>query len=114
MSRTYKDQPYRLFQKKAIEHGYRRIRWITPLPVDDTWYADVDGYLYSRHNQRVHAPLRHYSDWRWIEDDWLTDYGNERHIKQRLKMACQTANSGLMDADWDDPLVYQRRRTWYL
>lgn len=114
MSRTYKDRPYRLFQKKAAENGYWRILWITPFEVDDTWYADTDGYLYSRHNQRIHVPLKHYADWRWVEDDWLTDYGNEHRIKQLLKQACDTANNGLMDDDWDNPLVYQRRRSWHL
>lgn len=112
MSRTYKDRPYRLAQCEALDHGYVfQWRW-NPNPMD-LFSADVEAYAYSRHNTRFHLPLRHWSDWRWIEGDWETDCGNERRIAQRLHMACREANSGFMDDDWDDPLVYQRRRRWW-
>lgn len=114
MSRTYKDRPYRLAVREAQEAGYVVHVPFRPLfAATSAWYTDVDGYAYTRHNRRIHLPLRRFSDWRWIEGDWMTDHGDARQIRQHLKMACRDANSGLMSDDWDDPVVYQRRRRWY-
>lgn len=112
MSRTYKDRPYHLAQREALEHGFIFRSW---LHVDSKplFCADVESYAYSRHRVLKHLPLRRYSDWRWIEGDWESDYGDERRIAQHLHMACRESNSGLVDDDWDDPVVYQRRRRWY-
>lgn len=112
MSRTYKDRPYRLAQREAMDHGYVSLHGWTDDPTR-LFLADVGTYVRSRHNVRCHLPLRRYEDWRWIEGDWESDYGNERRIAQHLHMACREANSGLMDDDWDDPVVYQRRRRWW-
>ncbi|PJM74798.1 hypothetical protein [Bifidobacterium simiarum] len=114
MSKTYKDRPYYLAEREALAVGYDNGWWTRWVTVKPEWRADVDGYAYTRHNHRTHLRLRRRSDWRWIEGDWSTDYGNERRIGQLLKMACREANSGLMSEDWDDPLVYQRRRRWYM
>ena len=114
MSRTYKDLPYRLARLNAERPGYRRLRWLLSwLPDEQRFEPDVAGYEYSRHNHRTHVPIRRYRDWRWIEDDWTLDYGNETQIRDRLKIAVTEYNNGNLDEDWDDPIVYQRRIRWW-
>lgn len=113
MSRTFKDRPYRLREAEAVAAGC--LFYTLRCGGQDCFSAvgDVDGYEYSRHNHRTHAPIRRYSDWRWIEGDWCTDYGAPRcEVARRLRGVCGLANGGALDADWDDPVVYQRRRRW--
>ncbi|PJM74182.1 hypothetical protein CS006_03385 [Bifidobacterium primatium] len=114
MSRTFKDRPYRIPAREALDHGFVRDSR-PPRPVTgDVWSADMAGYFHSRRNRRNHLPLRRWGDWRWIEGDWVTDYGSRHEIRARLRLAAEAYNHGLMTDDWDDPVVYQRRRCWHL
>lgn len=109
MSRTFKDRPYALIEDEARSRGFShtydcgRFHWE---------YVEVAKYAYSR-KRNPHIPARRWEDWRWIEDDWYTDYGNETRIRDSLSIAVNTYNSGMMNEDWDEPNVYQRRRRWY-
>lgn len=109
MSRTFKDRPCALIEDEARSRGFShtfdcgRFHWE---------YVEVAKYAYSR-KRNPHIPARRWEDWRWIEDDWYTDYGNETRIRDSLSIAVNTYNSGMMDEDWDEPNVYQRRRRWY-
>ena len=78
MSRTFKDRPYALIEDEARSRGFShtydcgRFHWE---------YVEVAKYAYSQ-KRNPHIPARRWEDWRWIEDDWYTDYGNEsRYIK---------------------------------
>lgn len=115
MSRTFKDRPYRVVAREALDHGYRRISYwsaVSRPDSDDVWYADVEGYAYTRHNRNLHVQLDRMRMFRWIEGGWSTDYGLPREVRDRLRLAVRDANSGLIDEDWDDPVLYQRRRIW--
>lgn len=109
MSRTFKDRPYALIEDEARSRGFShtydcgRFHWE---------YVEIAKYAYSR-KRNPHIPARRWEDWRWIEDDWYTDYGNETRIRDSLSIAVNTYNSGMMNEDWDEPNVYQRRRRWY-
>lgn len=110
MSRTFKDKPYSVIEEDARSCGFSRTRTFG-------WgYSfeeiDLKGYAYSR-KRNPHVPARRWCDWRWIEDDWYTDYGSETEIRDALRAAVVTYNKGGMDEDWDEPVVYQRRRRWY-
>lgn len=110
MSRTFKDKPYFVIREDARACGFSRTHTFG-------WgYSfeeiDLKGYAYSRKTKQ-HVPVRRWSDWRWIEDDWYTDYGSKSRIRDELHEATNEYNSGMMDEDWDEPTVYQRRRRWY-
>ncbi|RSX56935.1 hypothetical protein D2E24_0880 [Bifidobacterium samirii] len=105
MSRTYKDRPYRLDIRAALVDEYLDSSAEAWPHASRESLADVVRYGYTRHNRNMHLPLRRRSNWRWIEGDRIPEYGNARRIRQHLKMACRGANSGLMDDDWDDPIV---------
>lgn len=112
MSRTFKDRPYQVAQYEALAHGYRLNRYACWRPQPPDWYADVEGYARTRHNRNMHLALRRMRDCRWIEDDWSTDYGKPWRVRDRLRHATRAANTGLVDRDWDDPVLYQKRRIW--
>lgn len=105
MARTWKDKPYKVMEREAVEHG-------CTLTLRD-WrnrprvVADIEAYLRRIHR---HARIRPRHD--YGEDLWRPSYGNEAVIRDRLHMAATAHNSMLMDADWDDPDVYRRRRSW--
>ena len=73
------------------------------------------GSMSKSQNTRIHGRgiriFRHVGG--RIGDDWYTDYGNKTRIRDSLSIAVNTYNSGMMDEDWDEPNVYQRRRRWY-
>lgn len=110
MSRTYKDRPFFLIREDARSRGFSHVRVFG-------WgfsreEIDLRGYAYTR-KRNPHIPVRRWCDWRWIEDDWHTDYGSDTRIRDMLHVAVDEYNSGRLDEDWDEPNVYQRRRRWY-
>lgn len=115
MSRTDKDKPYRILEQEARNHGYLRLqhtylgngRWaMTPDAPDVATYAHTQG-------SKAHIPAGdRWHDWRDYELDWAPDYGSPTIIRNHLQQTIHTANSGLMDEDWDDPVLYQRRVRW--
>ena len=84
MSRTFKDKPYRVLKREAMEHGYTYLRY--------NWM--------------------HWHNWHDCEDDWYPDYVNRRTVRDRCRIAVREANDGVMDDDWDDPRLYRRRVKW--
>lgn len=109
MSRTWKDRPYKLAEREAIRHGYIILRrdW---LHGGYRTIGNVD--LYRRMSRRPVRAHSRWHDWRDYENDWHPEYGNGTRVRDALHVAADTYNSGSMDGDWDDPDVYQKRRTW--
>lgn len=114
MSRTWKDRPYRIMEDEAKRAGYLR-SWYWPLPrgASSRLVPDVRTYAYAA-GRNVHIPARRMHDWRWIEDDWTTDYGASHRVREALNAAAIAANNGYDMRDWDDPIAYQRRRRWII
>ena len=56
MSRTFKDKPYRVLKREALEHGYTYLRhnWMHPTE-PPTVEGDVAAYSYSR-GRKEHIP----------------------------------------------------------
>lgn len=109
MSRTYKDKPYKVLEREAVEHGCMRQR-VDYLTGRCETVADVDSY-----QRMFHRHARAYSrwhDWRDFENEWHPEYGNRTRVRDALHVAADAYNSGGADEDWDNPDVYQRRRAW--
>ncbi|TPF95284.1 hypothetical protein [Bifidobacterium sp. UTBIF-78] len=109
MSRTWKDRPYRVMQNEAAKAGCLRPPYYSrhkpaPLVPDVKTYAYVTG-------RDVHIPARRFTICH-LAEDWDTDYGSRRAIRDALKAAIRDANSGIDMRDWDHPIAYQRRRRW--
>lgn len=56
MSRTFKDKPYRVLEREALEHGYTYLRhnWMHPTE-PPTVEGDVAAYAYSQ-SRKAHIP----------------------------------------------------------
>lgn len=75
MSRTFKDKPYRVLEREALEHGYTYLRhnWMHPSE-PPTLEGDVTAYAYSQ-SRKAHIPSgRRWHSWHDYEDDWYPDY----------------------------------------
>lgn len=75
MSRTFKDKPYRVLEREALEHGYAYLRhnWMHPTE-PPTLEGDVTAYAYSQ-SRKAHIPSgRRWHSWHDYEDDWYPDY----------------------------------------
>ena len=108
MSRTYKDKPYRLVEQEAIEHGYWEL-W----PDWRGGYRIVgDTYAYRNATGKRYRTYSRWHDYRDYEAEWNPDYGDPKRIRMILRQAADAHNHGIMDEDWDDSTVYQRRRAW--
>ncbi|MBW3090724.1 hypothetical protein [Bifidobacterium miconisargentati] len=116
MSRTWKDRPYRVMEAEAEHAGYMRNRY-WPLPCCNAseirLVPDVTAYAYAV-GYDAHIPAHHMRDYRWIEDDWIPDYGANHRVREALNAATIAANNGYDMRDWDDPIAYQRRRRWII
>lgn len=112
MSRTYKDCPFRLVENEARSNGFVRHVSLGRGSISFD-IVNVSEYVYS-HRHNFHAPIRRRNDYRQLEDEWESDYGNKTLIRNALHNAVSEYNSGCLDEDWDDPNVYQRRRQWHL
>lgn len=113
MSRTFKDKPYRVLKREALEHGYTYLRhnWMHPSE-PPTFEGDVTAYAYSQ-SRKAHIPSgRRWHSWHDYEDDWYPDYVGRHTVRDRCRLAVREANAGLMDDDWDDPRLYRRRVKW--
>lgn len=115
MSRTWKDRPYRIMETEAERAGYMHTRrWPLPHNMSATRLVpDVTAYAYAT-NHNLHIPARRIKDYRWIEDDWIPDYGASHRVREALNAAAIAANNGHSMHDWDDPIAYQRRRRWII
>ena len=70
MSRTFKDKPYRVLKREALEHGYTYLRhnWMHPSE-PPTLEGDVTAYAYSQ-SRKAHIPSgRRWHSWHDYEDD---------------------------------------------
>ena len=113
MSRTFKDKPYRVLEREALEHGYAYLRhnWMHPTE-PPTLEGDVAAYSYSR-GRKEDIPFGYrWHNWHDYEDGWHPDYVNRRTVRDRCRIAVREANDGVMDDDWDDPRLYRRRVKW--
>lgn len=64
MSRTFKDKPYRVLEREALEHGYAYLRhnWMHPTE-PPTLEGDVTAYAYSQ-SRKAHIPSgRRWHSW---------------------------------------------------
>ena len=113
MSRTFKDKPYRVLKREALEHGYTYLRYNWMHPTEPpTVEGDVAAYSYSR-GRKEHIPFGYrWHNWHDYEDGWHPDYVNRRTVRDRCRIAVREANDGVMDDDWDDPRLYRRRVKW--
>ena len=105
MSRTFKDKPYHVLKREALEHGYTYLRhnWMHPTE-PPTLEGDVTAYAYSQ-SRKAHIPSgRRWHSWHDYEDDWYPDYVGRHTVRDRCRLAVREADTGLMDDDWDDPL----------
>ena len=56
MSRTFKDKPYRVLEREAMEHGYTYLRYNRMHSAEPpTLEGDVAAYAYSR-GRKAHIP----------------------------------------------------------
>lgn len=113
MSRTFKDKPYRVLEREALEHGYTYLRhnWMHPTE-PPTLEGDVTAYAYSQ-SRKAHIPSgRRWHSWHDYEDDRYPDYVGRHTVRDRCRLAVREADTGLMDNDWDDPRLYRRRVKW--
>lgn len=71
MSRTFKDKPYRVLEREAMEHGYTYLRYNRMHSAEPpTLEGDVAAYAYSR-GRKAHIPSgRRWHNWHDCEDDW--------------------------------------------
>ncbi|WP_133119390.1 hypothetical protein [Bifidobacterium scaligerum] len=114
MSRTWKDRPYRIMEAEAKRAGYtHNTYWLLPYSVSREPVPDVTSYAYAT-SCNAHIPARRIRDYRWIEDDWIPDYGASHRVRKALNAAPIAANNGYDMRDWDDPIAYQRRRRWII
>ena len=113
MSRTYKDKPYHVLKREALEHGCTYPRYDRMHPSEpSTLEGDVTAYAYSR-GRKAHIPSGHrWHSWHDYEDDWYPDYVNRRTVRDRCRIAVREANTGMMDAGWGDPRLYRHRIKW--
>lgn len=108
MSRTWKDRPYRLSEREAINAGY----WYIWPNIHGGWDVHGDVASYRAATGKPVCSHSRWNDYRDYEREWRPSYGNPTRIRSILRHAADEHNCGLMDADWDDPIVYQRRRIW--
>ena len=95
MSRTFKDKPYRVLKREALEHGYTYLRhnWMHPTE-PPTVEGDVAAYSYSR-GRKEHIPSGHrWHGWHDYEDDWYPDYVGRHTVRDRCRIAVRGANTG--------------------
>lgn len=113
MSRTFKDKPYRVLEREALEHGYTYLRYNWMHPTEPpTVEGDVAAYSYSR-GRKEHIPFGYrWHSWHDYEDGWYPDYVGRHTVRDRCRIAVREADTGLMDDDWDDPRLYRRRVKW--
>lgn len=134
MSRTWKDRPYRVMAKEAVSNGWYSIEntWAQWNPVTGNWVpANPIEYPYTRSNlvpeveawgygskTNVHVPSARLTMYRWIEEDWIPDWGTRRSVRDGLRDAVRTANTYGIESDeldeWDDPETMRRRIRWKL
>lgn len=58
MSRTFKDLPYRVAERQALDHGYAYRAW------DGREHGDVEAWQRSRYNARIHLAVDDWHDYR--------------------------------------------------
>lgn len=93
MSRTFKDKPYRVLEREAMEHGYTYLRYNRMHSAEPpTLEGDVAAYAYSR-GRKAHIPSgRRWHNWHDCEDDWYPDYVSRRTVRDRIRLAVREAN----------------------
>ncbi|MBT1162972.1 hypothetical protein [Bifidobacterium sp. SO1] len=111
MSRTYKDRNYKQLEREALRFGFTYINHHYGLRPPEL-VGDVDAYVAHRGRKAHLRTYNRWHDWRDYESDWAPDYGIPSAIRDHLTVARHAANSGLLDEDWDDPIVYQRHIRW--
>lgn len=84
-----------------VIHVYRMVHY----RYHEVCYADVRGYV-----RMMSAHDHHYShkSSRWSDDVWVRD--DSAGVRDGLHKAVLMYNSGIMDDDYDDGIVYGRRR----
>lgn len=99
MSRTFKDKPYRVLEREALEHGYTYLRhnWMHPTE-PPTLEGDVTAYAYSQ-SRKAHIPSgRRWHSWHDYEDDRYPDYVGRHTVRDRCRLAVRPAGCRHMAA----------------
>ena len=97
MSRTFKDKPYRVLEREALEHGYTYLRhnWMHPTE-PPTVEGDVAAYSYSR-GRKEHIPSGHrWHSWHDYEDDWYPDYVGRHTVRDRVRPVPSPRQVGML------------------
>jgi hypothetical protein len=94
-----------------FEHYDARTREDTRDHRSNVCDADTDlyeQYLSKRHKHHIENQYKYWDDCDRSED--LYDSSNTIHMA--LHQAALEYNSGVLDEDWDEPHVYNRRKSW--